>query len=177
MGYTDVTHRDPVVERSEPYEQFFHREYRTMVALAIAVSGSRAIGEDIAQEALLRAHRNWDRISTYDKPGAWLRRVTINLATSARSRLMREAKARFRWGSQQSLIEDPPEVDTAIWAAVGRLPAGQRSAAALYYLEDRSVAEIAEILDVTENTAKAHLHKARAGLARALRTGTSKDDA
>jgi DNA-directed RNA polymerase specialized sigma24 family protein len=39
---------------------------------------------------------------------------------------------------------------------------------ALYYVDDQSVAEIAEILRCAEGTVKAHLHKARQSLARAL---------
>ena len=44
---------------------------------------------------------------------------------------------------------------------------------ALYYLEDRSVAQVAEILDVTLGTVKRHLHNGRQALARrpAIRGG------
>ena len=41
---------------------------------------------------------------------------------------------------------------------------------ALYYLEDRSVAQVAEILDVTLGTVKRHLHNGRRALARRLRS-------
>ena len=67
------------------YTTFFRREVRSLIALAAAIAGADR-AEEIAQEALLRAHRDWDRISRYDKPGAWVRRVTINLATSSRRR-------------------------------------------------------------------------------------------
>jgi DNA-directed RNA polymerase specialized sigma24 family protein len=39
---------------------------------------------------------------------------------------------------------------------------------ALYYLEDRSIAEVAGILDVTDGTVKRHLHDGRVALARRL---------
>lgn len=168
MDQTIMTTNDPVVERPERFEDFFHREFRGMVALAAAVSGSRALGEDLAQEALLRAHRNWDTVSMYDKPGAWLRRVTINLASSARTRLRREVTAKLRLSSLRAEVDLGEPLDGPVWDAVRRLPAGQRSAIALYYLEDRPVAEIAQIMGVAENTAKAHLHKARGALAASL---------
>ncbi len=168
MDQSIMTSNDPVVERPERFEDFFHREYRSMVALAAAVSGSPTLGEDLAQEALLRAHRNWDKIVAYDKPGAWLRRVTINLAASARTRLRRELGAKMRLSALRPDGDPAPRLDGPVWDAVRRLPAGQRSAVALYYLEDRSVAEIAQIMGVAENTAKAHLHKARTTLAAAL---------
>ena len=67
-----------------------------MVALAAAVSGSAELAEDVAQEAMVRARRHWDRVSAYDKPGTWVRRVTINLALSSRRRIALEAKAALR---------------------------------------------------------------------------------
>lgn len=71
-----------VVRGSERHEEFFRREFPAMVAVAYAMSGSRWAAEEAAQEALLRAYRSWETVGRYDKPGAWLRRVTINLATS-----------------------------------------------------------------------------------------------
>ena len=74
------------------YTTFFRGELRSLVALAAAIAGADR-AEEIAQEALLRAHREWDRIARYDKPGAWVRRVTINLATSSRRRRLSERRA------------------------------------------------------------------------------------
>ena len=48
------------------FDDFFRAEYRKAVSLAYAVSGSRAAAEDIAQEAMLEAHRWWDRIGRYE---------------------------------------------------------------------------------------------------------------
>ena len=151
------------------YDRFYRRELPAMVALAAAVTGSHVTAEDIAQDALIRANRNWDRVSTYDKPGAWLRRVTINLALSARKRAAAELKARLRLGAERSLTP-APEIHDDVWAAVRKLPGRQRAAVALHYLEDRPVAEIAEILDCAESTAKVHLHRGRTALSQMLDT-------
>ena len=67
----------------------------------------------------------------------------------------------------------PPSVsssceDQEFWAVVRSLPRRQAAAVALHYLEDRPVAEVATILGCAEGTAKAHLHKGRANLARLL---------
>jgi RNA polymerase sigma-70 factor (ECF subfamily) len=72
-----------------------------VVELAYALSGNRAGAEDIAQEALLRAHRDWHRVGSYQHPGAWVRRVAANLATSALGRRLIEARALARaWASR-----------------------------------------------------------------------------
>ena len=66
------------VRAREPFERFYEREYRSVVGLAYALSGSSSGSEDLAQEAFLTAHRNWDRIGAYDKPEAWVRRIVAN---------------------------------------------------------------------------------------------------
>jgi RNA polymerase sigma-70 factor (ECF subfamily) len=157
----------PFERFSGDYTTFFRREVRSLVALAAAIAGADR-AEEIAQEALLRAHREWDRIAQYDKPGAWVRRVTINLATSSRRRRSSEQRALERAGSRRQLDAPPPEID-GFWALVRRLPQRQAAAVALHYLDDLSIADIADALGCAEGTAKAHLHQARRTLAEQLR--------
>lgn len=148
------------------FATFYRRELPRLVTLAAAVAGTAA-AEEIAQEALLRAHRSWHRISGFDKPGAWARRVTINLATSDRRRRRAETRAIARVAQRPALDAPPPEVD-GFWQLVRQLPPRQAAAVALHYLDDLSIAEMAEALDCAEGTAKAHLHKARRTLATRL---------
>ena len=155
------------------YTTFFRREVRSLIALAAAIAGADR-AEEIAQEALLRAYREWDRISRYDKPGAWARRVTINLATSSRRRRSSERGALERAGSRRQLDVPSPDVDE-FWSLVRQLPKRQAAAVALHYLEDLSVADIADALGCTESTAKAHLHQARRTLATQLRAARERE--
>ncbi|MDH3500061.1 MAG: RNA polymerase sigma factor [Acidimicrobiia bacterium] len=157
----------PTAGFTEPFESFYRREYGAMVALAAAVSGLPAASEDIAQEALLRAHRAWGKVSGYDKPGAWLRRITINLASNQRRRASTERRLNRVAAAGRHTV-DLELRDEGVWGAVAKLPTKQRAAIALFYLEDRSVAEIAEILDCAPNTAKAHLYQGRQALQAAL---------
>lgn len=160
--------RPPRPDLLASYEQFFRAEYPKLVSLATAMTGDRRVAEELAQEALLRAHRRWGRVSAYDMPGAWVRRVTINLASSARSRRGRERRALDRLGSERPPVAPYDYADDDFWALVRRLPSRQAAAVALHYLEDRSVADVAAALGCAEGTAKAHLHKGRAALARLL---------
>jgi RNA polymerase sigma-70 factor (ECF subfamily) len=158
-------HDDPeTVGTALTFEALFAVEYPKMVALAAAVSGNRAFAEDIASEALGRASARWDVISRYDKPGAWLRRVTFNLAVSRRRRLVREAQAMLRLGRPEPELPPAPPEHDEVWAAVATLPRQQRAAVALHYLEDLSIDEIAEVLDLSPSTVRVHLHRARQAL-------------
>ncbi len=154
--------KEPRLEAVPTFDALFVDEYPKMVALAAAVSGSRAHAPDVAQEALSRLHQNWAKVQGFNKPGAWVRRVTINLALSHRRKLVAEAKALLRLGgSRPSELPPSPAEHKPIWDAVADLPGKQRAAIALFFLEDRSVEEIADALDVAPSTARVHLHRAR----------------
>ncbi len=146
-----------VVRAVEPFETFFRREYPQMVAVAYGVSGSRWAAEELAQEACLRAYRSWDKIASYDKPGAWLRRVTINLASSHVRRRVSEVKAieRFALHSVEP-IEPHPEDEMEFWEAVRRLPRRQREAVVLRYVDGMDGAEIAEVMYISESSVRTH---------------------
>ena len=159
------------VRAREPFERFYEREYRSVVGLAYALSGSSSGSEDLAQEAFLTAHRNWDRIGAYDKPEAWVRRIVANLSVSRFRRAKAEAKALTRLGGMRSdtatLPALPAEAEE-FWHAVRKLPNRQAQCVALHYLEDMAIVDIADILDCSPNTVQVHLHKARQTLAERL---------
>lgn len=153
------------------FDAFFATEYPRLVTLLTAVCGHRASAEELAQEAMLRAHQKWSRISRYELPGAWLRRVAINLAHNHRSRRRTERRLLVELAGTRrpavATVSAGCEADE-FWATVRKLPRRQSAAIALHYLEDRPVTEVAEILGCAEGTAKAHLHKGRANLARLI---------
>jgi RNA polymerase sigma factor (sigma-70 family) len=153
---------------SAAFEDFFRREYPALVALAAAVSRSPHIAEDLAQEAMLRARRHWDRIGAFDKPGPWVRRVTINLALNSRRGVAREARTRLAWWERREPAEQPQALDSDLLDALHALSPHQRAAVSLHYLEDRSTPEIAALLGCSESTARVHLHRGRQALAHQL---------
>jgi len=151
----------------EGFETFFRREYASIVALATALAGDRHSAEDVAQEAFLRAQQRWEKVAAFDKPGAWVRRVAINLAHNGRDRRRSEASAMVRLARRPALMPAEPDVEE-FWSVVRTLPRQQAAAVALHYLEDRSVAEVAAAMGCAEGTAKVHLSRGRAALARRL---------
>ncbi|HEX9853793.1 MAG TPA: SigE family RNA polymerase sigma factor [Acidimicrobiia bacterium] len=150
------------------FESFYQRELKAVIGLAYALSGSRSAAEDLAQDAFLAAHRSWDKISRYDKPEAWVRRVVANMSVSMFRRKIREARAVARINRNEAILPDLPAQDHEFWMAVRSLPKRQAQAVALHYLEDRPIADIAGILECAEGTVKVHLHKGRIRLAEKL---------
>jgi RNA polymerase sigma-70 factor (ECF subfamily) len=162
---------EPSVEapsESLTFDDFYRREHRQVLGLAFVLTGNQWVAEDTAQEAFTAAYRRWHFIVAYDSPGAWVRRVTCNRAASVLRRRVREAKALMRLAGRAQPYIELDEGDEAFWQAVRRLPPRQAQVVALYYMEDYSVREIAEVLDCSEGTVKTHLSRARDAVARQL---------
>ena len=161
----------PIIAERVSFEELYLKEFQAVVGLAYALSGSRGLAEDLAQEAFLAAYRNWPRVSTYDQPGAWVRRIVANLSVSAFRRRVVEAKGLVRLGlGERHRLPELSPTDGEFWEAVRSLPRRQSQVVALHYLEDLPVAEVAAILDMAPGTVKKHLFDGRRELARRLRT-------
>jgi RNA polymerase sigma-70 factor (ECF subfamily) len=180
VRFTAPESAPPGGERQQPYTPedfggFYRREYPAVVALAYALCGRPGVAEELAQEAFLTAHQQWDEVARYQFPGAFVRRVAINAAASHHRRVAAEAKALGRLIAGARPATAVLEGDTAAcWRVVRDLPPRQAQAIALFYLEDRSTEEIAEVMDCAEATVRVHLHRARTTLARRL--GAPGDD-
>jgi RNA polymerase sigma factor (sigma-70 family) len=167
-----VAHTGPIVgerpitpgQAAIDYAAFFRAEFAAVTRTAYLVLHDRDAAEDVAQDAFTQLHLNWAKISGYERPDAWVRRVAIRLAVRAvrRHRLLDTLLGRLEPPRQ----EHGPDLDLA--AALRRLPPQQRAAVALHYYEDRPLAEVAQILNCTHATAKVHLFKARRRLAALL---------
>ena len=158
-----------VAQRSGSFEAFYRRELVMLTSLARALVGDPALAADLAQEALLRAYRAWGSVGSYDNPGAWARRVLLNLVTDHRRRRLREAVGLARLDADVGVSNsfDTP-ADDELWAAVRALPPRQAEVVALRYVDDRAVDAIAAVLEISAGTVKATLFNARATLARQL---------
>ncbi|MGI8754320.1 MAG: sigma-70 family RNA polymerase sigma factor [Acidimicrobiales bacterium] len=159
------------------FEAVFRADHGAVLSIVWALTGDRGVAEELTQEAFLRAHQRWTRVGRLDNPGAWVRRVAINLAHSDRRRrgAERRAVARLRPGTDRPDRSADVVSDDRFWAAVRSLPRQQGAVIALHYLEDRSVADIAAVLGVAEGTVKAHLHRARTTLATTLSLDPEED--
>ncbi len=152
----------------ESFDSFYRREVRRVVALAYALSGSRSGAEDLAHEGFLAAFRQWDRIASFDDPGAWVRRVVANRSVSASRRRAAELKALLRLDAPSFELDDIPAEWAHIWSEVRRLPKRQAQVVVLRHVDGQSIAQIARILECSENTVKTHLQRAKGTLARRL---------
>lgn len=165
--YVTAQHEGVSMRSETEFAALYQARFGDLASQLYAYLGDRAEAQDVTQEAFVRAWQRWTKISTYDDPVAWVRRVAWNLATSRHRRL---AVAR-RFLSRSRPPEPQPGAGpdrVALVAALRRLPEKQRRALVLHHLADLSVAEIARDIGVAEGTVKSWLHRGRAELAKQL---------
>jgi len=160
-----------VAEAGPEYTWFFRAEYPMVLRTVYLIVGDRGKAEDVTQEAFIQLLSHWKKVSRYERPEAWVRRVAIRLAVRTQKRERVRALLERETVRDQALR--PPDVDLA--NALRELPLKQRACVLLFYYEDRPIAEIVEILGISEGAVKVHLHRARQRLATLLGEGVDED--
>jgi RNA polymerase sigma-70 factor, ECF subfamily len=162
------------------FQDFYQANYRGTVAIVAALLGDRAEAEDVAQEAFARALARWHRVSAFDVPESWVRRVAMHLAIDSARRLRRAAALRARVAaSPVPPVSDPldPLPSTRLMAALLRVPLGQREVLVLHYLADMPVAVIAPDRGLSTGTVKSRLASGRRRLEAELSRPAEASDA
>lgn len=147
------------------FEALYRAEVASIVTTVVRITDHRPMAEEIVHDAFAKALVRWRRLRTYDRPGAWVRRVAIRDAVRAAERLRRTVPLPIdpEWTAPTA-----GPVDPGLVRAVRALPPRQRAAVVLHYLEDRATREVAELLGCSEATVRSHLHRARHALALVL---------
>ncbi|HEY3014154.1 MAG TPA: sigma-70 family RNA polymerase sigma factor [Nocardioides sp.] len=164
--------RDRADAGAEAFAWFFAAEYPRVVR-SLSHLVRREDAEDVAQEAFARLHQHWAKVSRYERPDAWVRRVALNQATSLATREGKRYQRERRADLGARDVAAPVVPDTRVGDALRTLPVRQRMLVVLYYYEDRPLSDAAELVDMTPGAAKVALHRARQALARLLDEETS----
>ena len=152
---------------SPPPHDDFAEVYRAnggrLVVQLYAYTQDLSLAEDLVHEAFCRALDRWPRVSRYEDPVGWVRRVAWNLATTDWRRTRRERQRSHELTAEP--VPGPTPDRVLLVRALATLPVPLRRAVIMYYLGDMSVAEIAGVEHATEHAIKQRLHRGRAILA------------
>ncbi len=162
--------RDP-----ERFDWFVKQRQGQLLRLAWSLTGEREAAADLAQEALVRLWRAWDRLDA-DPSWPYLRRILVSVFLTSKRR---------RWHGEQPAddVDRPAGVDVAgqvateelIAAWLATLPPRQRAAVVLRYLDDLSVEATAELLGCQPGTVKSQTARALDHLRAALSAVTPQE--
>ena len=141
--------------------------------VARGVLRNDADAEDVAQEALFRAHQWFERLRDRTRFRAWLVRISFRLALdrlrAAKRRQLRESQWVFENASQSGHAGDSAEFQRQFDRALEELPEKQRLVLLLAAMEGHSLEEVSVLLAVPVGTVKSRLFFARKTLAEKLR--------
>jgi len=150
----------------------YDRHRRLVYRTALAICSDPEAAADLLQDVFLRLHRFADRVDP-DRPlEPWLYRVTVNQSYTWVKRHQRwshpleEIAEWLSSGVKHSpqYITEQGDESKRIEGALAKLSLPQRVVVVLYYINDLSLSEIAEILEIPEGTVKSRLHYGRHAL-------------
>ena len=153
-------------ELDREFERLLVESSTLAFRVAYGVLRRREDAEDVAQEAFIKAQRNFRRLRDRGRFRSWLVRLTWRLAID------RQRADRRRWTRDTShahqvpigAIVDPAiesERNTQVWKAIDELPEKLRLPLVLASIEGHDVREISRLLQVPEGTVKSRLFHAR----------------
>jgi RNA polymerase sigma-70 factor (ECF subfamily) len=152
------------MEDIDRFAALMEREYASLLRVATVIVADEGMAREIVQEAFTRALLRWRRVSRYERPGAWLRLVTVRLATRAASKRRRDGVGLAI--PDAAAFDRPADADLA--AAIATLPLAERTVVVLHYLCDEPIEQVAKTVRARPGTVRVRLHRARARLATAM---------
>lgn len=154
----------------ERTEQLFCEYYSMVYRVAFSQIKNHADAEDITQEVFFKLLKHEMKYQSIEHEKAWIIRVTLNQCRDL---------LKSKWKKTSVGIDAVPEnektyyknpyvkEDETLWAVL-QLPEKYRNCLYLFYYEDYSIKEIAESLEMQENTVKTNLKRGREALKKLL---------
>ena len=181
--------RQLLTGKPEAFDRFVEHFRAKIFQYSWLMCGDREDAEEVAQETLLKVFESFDQLREPERVRPWVFRIAKNAC------LMKRRKSIFAPEHELSLDQFLParnqadgemKLDIADWSrlpddqllqsemkqvldrAIADLPEIYRAVILLRDLEELSTLETAQILDVTEDTVKTRLHRARLALRQTL---------
>lgn len=147
------------------YTDAVKRNSQRVFLIALSFTRQREDAEDVMQNVFFKLWKHRDRLGDPTHVDKWLTRVTVNESRS----LLRFRRDTVSYEEIEELCAAPSfSKEQELICAVMQLPKDQRTAIHLYYYEELSVREIAELLHITQSAAKKRLSRGRETLRKKL---------
>ena len=154
---------------SEALERLFQTYHRSVYALCYRILSRADDAEDAAQSAFVCAFRGLSRFRAQSSLKTWIYRIAVNESVNL---------LRRRRNAPDALAEDSPGAafaadfvqKAAVQSVLRNMRPDQRLALILFYWEDLSCEEIAQVMDISLSAAKMRLKRAREEFQRRYRS-------
>lgn len=161
----------------DAFDRLIQRYHHMLVVFAMRLARDRDEAEDIASEAMIRAHRSLGGFRGNAAFSTWLCRIVTNCHLDRKKRASRRPTVsldvpyadEFCPRRDQIADENPSPLDlasqeramTRLKAAMARLPESQRDLIVSFHVHGKAYEEIAAELGIPIGTVKSRLNRAR----------------
>ena len=148
---------------------------RPLLYYATSLTGNQDSGLDVLQDVWIRAFRSIRKLKDPGSLRSWLYTITHGIAVDRiRRNSSRELAEKVQLEDFEE-AEEPSFADedaAAIHQALSQIGLRHREVLVLHFLEDMSIAEIAEVVGCSEGTVKSRMHYAKRAMKEILSGGT-----
>lgn len=155
-------------------QELFETYQNNLYAVAFNVCKNAQDAEDVVQDTFIQYYSSKKEFDNERHIRAWLIRVAINKAKNMNRAFWRRNKMSLE-DYMETLAFETPESEE-LFETVMHLPDKYRIAVHLFYYEDCTIREIADILKISESNVKVRLSRARALLKEQLREEWENDE-
>jgi RNA polymerase sigma-70 factor, ECF subfamily len=156
-------------DRSFEFENIALPHAAGLLRYAIRLAGEKARGEDLVQETLLSAWRNFHQFERGTNCKAWLFRILQNLHYKQMRRKSLGSEMPLREEGPRFAVPEQISANQQVREAFARLTPEHQEVLQLAVVEGFGIREVAQVLQVPEGTVMSRLSRARASLRGALR--------
>ncbi|MFV0413345.1 MAG: sigma-70 family RNA polymerase sigma factor [Oscillospiraceae bacterium] len=180
----DQTQRNTLVAQAikgdkKAFEELCREQGQHILYMCTKFMGNLHDGEDAAQEVFIRMHQNIGLLKTPEAFVVWQQKLLYSTCMNLRKKRMKNAGDMpiedFEAALSAEKLEDLPQAYVEdrdkrqkLLDVIGGLPYGMRTCVLLFYFEDMSYEEIADVVGISSKTVSVQLHRARLKIKMAL---------
>jgi len=141
---------------------------RRVFQIAYSVLGNSADAEEVAQEAFLRAYRNFGSLRDAEKFRAWVNRIVFRLALNRKRGYRRRLARDTAWqiSETRTTVDGAGDAEKQVMLdrlrrEIERLPEKLRSVLQVSLVEEMDAADVGAVLGIPAGTVRSRVHTAR----------------
>lgn len=164
----------PVDEPARQVAELFEQHRGAVYAYLVRLARDPGLAEELTQETFLKVYQARARLVEVENPRAWVFRIATNTCLTAIKR-----NRRFRWLPWEAAESLAPGRDEAgrvvmrdaVERALGTMSQDYRAALLLFSYHGFKVAEVAQVLGISEGAVKTRVYRAKEMFLRAYEKG------
>jgi RNA polymerase sigma-70 factor (ECF subfamily) len=164
-------------EDQDAYDELYRAAGKKALWTVYLLAGKMNIAEDIVQEAFFQCFRNIKKLQKPELFPVWFNSILLrtcwHMVSMERKRpaVSFEAEDLSDLKSDENVLEkvESDHISSVIREAVNRLKPSMRSTVVLYYYNDLTIREIAQVMGCFQGTVKSRLHYAKKVLEKELK--------